>query len=502
SFIAEPEPDSENEIYDLTNEELQEDGGNQTDNEMKVKGFSFRRSRNDLHSDNLNIRCHSFECSQSRAHKAKKGVTKIICTSFVDEHNHEMDPMIIQTAPRFRKLSKEMLEDIEFYTRSTEGLGAKIQYNLLSAKYPNKYIDKKDLHNAIQRIRIPSQQLNIATNRMISKTIYTDADPAMGQLCDVYGQTHIILTLFYRSRNSLYETDFKRHWTRFVEFLKSFPKASRYALETLYPSRYSWAFCYIQTRFTAGIQSTQRVKSMNAIIKKEVLHSLTLLHLVDAIQNRLNEEARYARINEQRNINPSIGLPHIATKFFPIIDSLIQEYLTSHVLSLQRQQLSECFLYNATEISYDWDQFLQEPENIVENGCLEDDYERRQIGLKLLLQTLERDDVVQIWIVAPQGLFPDLIASLPPINFCKSNQPSATNVTPHIIDFRYLSRFRVANVFTPALQKSVSAKTCWSKGHELTKKALNLMLQLNCDDEFCQIMEKFISSKKHELQLL
>ncbi|CAG8714500.1 20243_t:CDS:2, partial [Gigaspora rosea] len=79
-----------------------------------------------------------------------------------------------------------------------------------------------------------------------------------------------------------------------------------------------------------------------------------------------------------KNINPSIGLPHVATKYFPAIDSLIQEYLIPH------------------------NQFPQEPENIVENGCFKDDYEQYQIGLKLLLQTLERDIVVQIW----QGLFP------------------------------------------------------------------------------------------------
>ncbi|CAG8782476.1 25354_t:CDS:2, partial [Dentiscutata erythropus] len=193
-------------------------------------------------------------------------------------------------------------------------------------------------------------------------------------------------------------------------------------------------------------------------------------------------------------MNPSIDLPHVVTKYFPVIDSLIREYLTLHVLSLQQQQLSECFY------------------------------------LKSLLQTLECDIVIHIWIVVPQGLFQghftnyivilvdvlmkshlarfhislisscwyktdkmnenkNLIAFLPPINLYKSNQPSATNITSHIIDFRYLSRFRVANVFTPALQKSVSEKTCWSKGHELTKKALNLTLQLNCDDEFNQMME-------------
>ncbi|CAG8721739.1 23116_t:CDS:2, partial [Gigaspora rosea] len=96
--------------------------------------------------------------------------------------------------------------------------------------------------------------------------------------------------------------------------------AYQYALETLYPTHHSWAICYTQTRFTASIQ---------------------------------NEEAQYARINEQKNINPLVGLPHIASRYFSGIDSLIKEYLTPH------------------------NNFPSEPENFMENGYFEDDYERR-----------------------------------------------------------------------------------------------------------------------------
>ncbi|CAG8725183.1 9737_t:CDS:2, partial [Cetraspora pellucida] len=204
-------------------------------------------------------------------------------------------------------------------------------------------------------------QLNNATNQIVPKTVYTDADLAMGAaLKNMWPTTHHshcifhlnnnfvkklkpimgksfeeCYQLFYSSRNSLLEIDFERRWMRFVEFVEPFPKAHRYAIETLYPTRHSWAVCYTQTRFTAGIQSTQRVEGINAIIKREVSHSSTLLHLIDAIQNRLDEEARYARISEQKNMNPSIGLPHIASRYFSGIDSLLKEYLTPHVLSLQ-----------------------------------------------------------------------------------------------------------------------------------------------------------------------
>ncbi|CAG8816582.1 12622_t:CDS:2, partial [Racocetra persica] len=273
---------------------------------------------------------------------------------------------------------------------------------------------------------------------------------------------------FYHSHNSLFEANFEHHWAEFIAFLEPFPKAFRYALKTLYPTRHSWAICYTQTCFTA----------------------------VDTIQNRLNEETHYAQINEQKNINPTIGLPHVASYYFPAIDSLLREYLTLHVLSLQRQQLSESFLYDAAELSIEWDNFFSEPENIIDNGCREDNYEQLQIGLKSLLQNLRREYVEQI-------NNDDLIATLQPIRLCgETNQPLSFNNVSNVINFGYLSQFRAPNAFTPALKKSISEKTRWAKGYEMSKKALNLMIRLNCDDEFYKIMEEFISSKARKLQLL
>ncbi|CAG8807352.1 19672_t:CDS:2, partial [Gigaspora margarita] len=211
------------------------------------------------------------------------------------------------------------------------------------------------------------------------------------------------------------------------------------------------------------------IEGINAIIKKEVLHNTTLLHLVDAIQNRLNEEARYAQIMNKKNTNPTIGLPHIA-------DSLIQKYLTSHILSLQRQQLSESFLYETIEVSFDWDKDFPEPENIMEDGYIEDDYNLNDNR--------------------------DLISLHPPIRLCEANQPLISDNYIHVINFRYLAQLRTRNVLTPTLKKSISEKSRWSKGYGISKKALNLMIHLNCDNEFLQIMEVFIFLKTHELELL
>ncbi|CAG8818052.1 16916_t:CDS:1, partial [Racocetra persica] len=84
----------------------------------------------------------------------------------------------------------------------------------------------------------------------------------------------------------------------------------------------------------------------------------------------------------------------------------------------------------------------------------------------------------------------------------KTNQLLSFNNVSNVINFGYLFQFRASNVFTPALKKLISEKTCWAKGYGMSKKALNLMICLNCNDEFYKIMEEFISSKTRELQLL
>ncbi|CAG8684954.1 20266_t:CDS:2, partial [Gigaspora rosea] len=101
--------------------------------------------------------------------------------------------------------------------------------------------------------------------------------------------------------------------------------ASYYVLETLYLMHYSCASCYIQLRFTAGIQSTQQIEST----------------------------------------------------------------------------LSESFLYDIAEISFDWTMLSLEPENIIESSYLEDNYERCQTSLKVLLRHLQYNDIIQIRIISP-----------------------------------------------------------------------------------------------------
>jgi hypothetical protein len=71
-----------------------------------------------------------------------------------------MNPGIREMAPKFRKFTKEMCEDIEFYVKN--GLtSATAIFPLLKAKHPAHPIHKKDLYNAIQKYKVGKQDIVI-----------------------------------------------------------------------------------------------------------------------------------------------------------------------------------------------------------------------------------------------------------------------------------------------------------------------------------------------------
>ena len=150
------------------------------DDYTKQEGFTIRKRRRTLDpKDNTIIRRRTYECSYAGAHEPQKAVLeedrrdreshmtrcswhiilafsksadKIQVNSIIGEYNHEMNPLIAEIAPKFRKLTDEMLEKIKFWTIHGR-MGIATQYNLLVASFPQKVINKKDLNNAIQRFK-------------------------------------------------------------------------------------------------------------------------------------------------------------------------------------------------------------------------------------------------------------------------------------------------------------------------------------------------------------
>ena len=120
-----------------------------------------------------------------------------------------------------------------------------------------------------------------------------------------------------------------------------------YLEKKLYPTRASWARYSITKIFTAGVESTQCVKSINGVLKKHVDHGTLLKELVKAIECELEKEAQYTHIKEYYGSNPSVGLSSTYDTIFKEIDNVLKANLAPI------PQMKQALLYQGRMISID-----------------------------------------------------------------------------------------------------------------------------------------------------
>ncbi|CAB4399225.1 unnamed protein product [Rhizophagus irregularis] len=92
---------------------------------------------------------------------------------------------------------------------------------------------------------------------------------------------------FWKTHNSLCVEVFER---RFQELLENFPDSNNYMHNTLYPIRNLWARAFTSRIFTAGMQSTQRVESINAIVHKAISSSSFMAEAVEYLDSWMQKE--------------------------------------------------------------------------------------------------------------------------------------------------------------------------------------------------------------------
>jgi hypothetical protein len=155
---------------------------------------------------------------------------------------------------------------------------------------------------------------------------------------------------FHHMRNSYTQCQFE---SRYKEMLTKYEPCRTYLEKKLYPSRESWARCYIGKVFTAGVESTQRVESINGVLKKHLDRGTLLKELVKEIERELDKESHYNCLNDYYGSNPAIGLPSAYDTIFKDIDSILKECLAPIPLSLQRAQMKQALLYQGILITMD-----------------------------------------------------------------------------------------------------------------------------------------------------
>ncbi|CAG8697337.1 11324_t:CDS:1, partial [Cetraspora pellucida] len=78
--------------------------------------------------------------------------TKIIVTTFINQHNHALSPKTQEFATKYRSFTDEALHEISLITKH-ENLSLTVQRSLLKARFPDLHFQDQDLANAIQKYK-------------------------------------------------------------------------------------------------------------------------------------------------------------------------------------------------------------------------------------------------------------------------------------------------------------------------------------------------------------
>ena len=133
--------------------------------------------------------------------------------------------------------------------------------------------------------------------------------------------------------------------------METFPNAHEYLHNPIYSTRHSWACAFIRRIFTAGMQSTQRVESINAIIHKALSSSSTMADVVEALDSRMQKEAINKDFLSWKYKSVTYHQPFVVNNFFSNINNVIQKNFSPRIVTEIQKQMCESVLYRCENIS-------------------------------------------------------------------------------------------------------------------------------------------------------
>jgi len=155
---------------------------------------------------------------------------------------------------------------------------------------------------------------------------------------------------FWRARNALTEEEFDHHWSTLERDYvgEQYGEQSASYLARLYNRRQRWAWAWIGSRFTAGIQSTQRVEKIQQIIKREVNSQTSLPDLFTAIEHQISNEELISKYLNYKSTTPTSGriTAHIS-KLFSDVEEVNSRYLGTFGINRMRREMLESMFYRA-----------------------------------------------------------------------------------------------------------------------------------------------------------
>lgn len=218
------------------------------------------------------------------------------------------------------------------------------------------------------------RNLLVANNRIIPTVLLVDEDTAMEAACiKILPETSMVSCIwhlaslnlkknlqkqlgnkwaefvkhFWRTRNAITPEEFEQSWT-ILQHTYGNDRSNHY-LERLYRRRQRWAWPWVGSKFTAGMQSTQRVEKAHAIIKNLVSgQSTKLSDLFSAIEKKISDEKSAASfLNYKVDIGVNRSHSKIVTTIFTEIENVNQKFLGSFALFKMRQEMIASMMYQA-----------------------------------------------------------------------------------------------------------------------------------------------------------
>ena len=173
-------------------------------------------------------------------------------------------------------------------------------------------------------------------------------------------------TNFWKVRNAITPEEFEVSWAKLQYTYGDNEGRVDHYLKRLYSRRQRWAWPWVGSLFTAGMQSTQRVEKTHNTIKGLVNGRTTkLIDLFSAIDQKIIDEAyTTTSISYKMAIGVDKSHSNLVTTIFYDVDALNFKFLGSFALYGMRKEMITSLMYQAR--LHEKEELLQETEDLNE----------------------------------------------------------------------------------------------------------------------------------------
>ncbi|CAB4484721.1 unnamed protein product [Rhizophagus irregularis] len=321
---------------------------------------------------------------------------------------------------------------------------------------------------------------------------------------------------FWKTRNSLCAEVFEQ---RFQALLNNFPSGSDYLHDPIYSTRHSWARAFTNRIFTAGIQSTQRVESINAIIHKVVNSSSTMAEVAEALDSRMQKEEINKNFIAWKYKSTIYHQPFVVENFFSNVNNIVQKYFSPRIVGEIHKQMCESIIYKCEKLDIkDAFEFIEDqldqneiPENQEsqetsndqeETNNIEDYYDFRQTYLKSLLNSVPKEMIKEVWRIIPY-MVPSSYQHIIILNdgthlsFIGTSSKNLKPIHDDNIDQRiYLNPRHINHVQEVEIRYYTQKKVDYGRIMGHFKKALNYSFDNNDQKNLDDIILAYIAEKE------